>query len=76
MKRRLSERISACKPWSGASLGEPLPYSVPVSPTQRGDWHPPAKFGFAKLHRAPTWHLLCHGDIPAGPTAGSRTASL
>lgn len=33
MKRRLSQRISACKPWSGASLWEPLPYDVPVSPS-------------------------------------------
>lgn len=44
--------------------------------TQRGDWHPAAKFGFAELHRAPTWHLPCHGDIPASPTPRSRAASL
>lgn len=44
--------------------------------TQRGDRHPPAKLGFAKLHRAPPCHLLCHGDIAASPRPGSRTASL
>lgn len=32
MKRRLSERICACKARSGASLRELPPYSVPVSP--------------------------------------------
>lgn len=40
--------------------------------TQRGDRHLPAKFGFAELHRAPAWHLPCHGDIPASPTPGEQ----
>lgn len=33
MKRRLSERICACKPWSGASLWELLPNYAPVPPS-------------------------------------------
>lgn len=75
MKRRLSERISACKPWSwGITLGAAALLRARV--TQSGDWHPPAKFGFAKMQRTPTWHLLCHGDMAASPTPGSRTASL